>query len=168
MPQVPKATPKPVVTPTTPVANASSVAESVASGAPAAGEPVELDADGKPIKKKRVQKRTPRAMWGNRNAEGNLVTPIADGQQPVDYDRKKFLPLHKADFANTADFIEWLAVQFDQKAANLHKKAIEERSLGSVADRAKAKKLRSLHAKLAALEKELTDEGLDVAALLKD
>ena len=134
----------------------------------AASAAVEVGPDGKPVKPKRIQKRTPRAQWGERGPEGELLVPIADGQQPAGYDRKKFLPLHKADFVNNADFIEWLAQQFDLKAAALHKKAIEERSFGSAADRAKAKKLRGLHDKLAALEKELREQGLDVDALLKD
>ena len=137
-----------------------------------AGKAETKAADGE--KKARVKKeRVKRTQWGTRDADGKLTTLIPEGTKtfPEGYDPKTHLPLRKGDFQNPSDYLELTATRLEEKAKRLRKQADEERSLGSVADRKKARRFKGLAAKFKELEAEFKKSGMSedqIAAMLAD
>jgi len=87
---------------------------------------------------------------------------------PDDFDRKVHLPLRRKDFVNDAAFFDFKAAEYTEKAAEFTSKAVEWRKLGSVKDRARAKRLRNMQAQMAKLREQLEADGIDVDDLLAD
>lgn len=85
---------------------------------------------------------------------------------PMDFDFSKYRPLKKRDFAEEHMFYEHKAMELEAKAKLYREDAAESKALGSTADRAAARKLVAMTAKLDELRKGLADAGIDVDALL--
>jgi len=85
---------------------------------------------------------------------------------PEDFDRRKHIPLRKGDFKDSAMYLDWRAAQCEVDAVKFRQQATEERALGNASDRAKAKRLKSLHDRFAQLQAELAGAGVDVDAIL--
>lgn len=101
------------------------------------------------------------------------LKPDADGkatvkldEYPADWDAKVHKPLRRKDFTGDHVFLERRATELEAKAKQLRIEAEEARKLGNSADRAKAKKLRSMLDKVADLKKELEAQGIDVTSLV--
>lgn len=110
--------------------------------------------------KKVVVKRVPYRII----EEGKDAPPTLDGV-PADFDRKKHLPLKKADFTNEWAFFEYRADLAERQAKRFRKEAEQSKKLGSTKDRVKAKRLMAMLNRIAALEAELAEDGIDVDAL---
>lgn len=106
-------------------------------------------------------KRTPHPLVG---VEDETKYPFV--AVPADFSIDDHERLSKEDFVDEAGYFDYKAWEHEVRAKRLRAKAIEYRTLGSKEDRAKAKKLRSMQAKMAELEKELAEAGVDVAKLL--
>lgn len=130
-----------------------------AKNAPTAAKP----GDPAPKAKKEKVVRIPHPAI-KADAQGKGTVKLEDF--PADYDPKIHKQLRKADFVNEAPFLERRAAQLEKAAANLRAEAAQARTLGSTADRQKAKKLKSMIDKVAELRKEFEAQGLDVDALV--
>ena len=96
-------------------------------------------------------------------AEGEpLIESLEGFSVPADKN-----PPKRADFKNEWDFFELKAREADARAKKLREMAEESKAGGSVADKAKAKKLKNLTSSLGDLQSELEAEGVDVSAFLK-
>lgn len=132
--------------------------------APKKGLETKAPAEKKNRKKKEKVKRV---AWGVRDDKGKLTTKIKlvrgdDGKfKPVDgFDGKIHLPLRKNDFENPSEYMELTADRLEAKAAQLRQQAKEEATLGSVADRKKAKKFKNIAEKFNALRDEFKASGM--------
>ena len=115
----------------------------------------------KPKKAKRIAYPTLNVEEGD---NGKATTPL--DAIPEDYDSKKHLPLRRKDFSDESMWFDMKADEYDGKAAAFRKQAADWRAMGSKADRAKAKRLIAMKAKMAELEAALKAEGIDTDALL--
>jgi hypothetical protein len=96
-------------------------------------------------------------------------TPIPDGgfkEMPAAFDPKLHTPLKRKDFADESLWFEMKATEHEAKAAAYKKQAADYRKLGSVADRAKAKRLIQMQSKMAELTEQLKSQGVDVDEIL--
>lgn len=115
---------------------------------------------GEGKKKNRVKKeKTKRVAWGERNDKGQLVNKI-EGTVVEGWDPKIHLPLRKNDFKNPVDYLNLTADRLEAKVKKLREQAVEEASLGSVADRKKAKKFKNIAEKFNALREEFKASGM--------
>jgi len=89
-------------------------------------------------------------------------TSVPDG-----YDFAAHKSLKKRDFAAEWLYLEFRAKDMDYRAEKFRKQAEASKKLGSVADRAKAKRLVRLQDKMEELKKQLQEQGVDVDSLLK-
>lgn len=105
--------------------------------------------------KKEKPKRTPY------RAEGAAVLEAI----PADFNPRKHLPLKKADFKDEWTYFEYRAQLAEKNAASFRKQAEESKSLGSTADRVKAKRMVQMMKRMAELEAELKASGVDIDAL---
>lgn len=125
---------------------------------------------GEGKKKNREKKaKVKRVAWGKRDAEGKLENKIK-GKDVGDWNPKVHLPLRKSDFENPADYLELTADRLEVKAKKMREDAVSERSLGSVADRKKAKRFKSVAEKFNALREEFKNAGMSdeqIAAFLQ-
>lgn len=138
-------------TPPAPKANAAAKPVETKPGSPA------------PAAKKEKPKRV--AYPGlNPDAEGKTTTKLENW--PTDFDSKTHKPLRRSDFTSEAPFLDKRADQLEAAAKRLRSEAEEARKLGNTADRAKAKKLRSMIEKVEAIKAELLKQGLDPAQFL--
>jgi hypothetical protein len=113
-----------------------------------------------PAKKNRKKKeKVKRVAWGDRNEKGQLKTKIK-GKDITGWDPKVNLPLRKSDFENPADYLELTADRLEAKAKRFRELAKEEATLGSVADRKKAKKFKNIAEKFNALRDEFKASGM--------
>lgn len=87
---------------------------------------------------------------------------------PKDFDFSKNRPLRRKDFADDGKFFLYKAAECDAKAADFRKKAEEAGKLGAGKEKGKAKRLLKMQEKMAELKKQLSEQGIDVEALLKD
>jgi hypothetical protein len=111
------------------------------------------------------------------NEEGLLIAvpvTIKDGETVVysGYDVRKHKPLKKTDFASSANFLQFQAHSIRLKAERMlavakDKETKAERLLkfGDEQTRKKAAKVAKMREQLAALEKQLSEEGIDVQEL---
>jgi hypothetical protein len=94
------------------------------------------------------------------------TTPV--DKKPDDFDPKKHKPLRKIDFIDEPAFLDFRADELELKVAKLRQQASDSRKLGSVQDRARAKKLRAMMSKMDELRTQLESQGIDVDELLGD
>lgn len=85
---------------------------------------------------------------------------------PTDFDAKLHKPLKKTDFEGEWTYLEMKAVELESKAKKLRSEAETIKSLGSSADRSKAKKLLAMQERMAELMQSLRDQGIDPDAIL--
>ena len=78
-----------------------------------------------------------------------------------------YAPVKRTTFKSDELYLRHKANELRWRASGLDKKADEAKLLGSTADRAKAKRLQKMQAKMADLRAELEKQGIDVDALLK-
>lgn len=130
------------------------------TAAPVSAAPGTKDAKAKKVKKERV----PRVLYpALKDAEGKAVRLET---WPTDFDDKKHKPLRKIDFTNDAVWFEHKATEFDARAAEMRNQAELSRKLGSSTDRAKAKRFKKMQEQMAALQKDLESQGIDIPSLL--
>ena len=85
---------------------------------------------------------------------------------PTDYNAKLHKPLNRRDFVDESVFLEFKAVQLEQKAQAMREQAKDLRTLGGIKDRADAKKLLALQKRMAELTDKLRAGGkVDVDAI---
>lgn len=116
--------------------------------------------DKKAGKKDKIKKVKHPSLF---DAEG---APIKLTAVPEDHDPRLHLPLKKNDFENEWTFLEMKALAAEQTAAKLRKEAETIKSLGSSADRARAKKLLAMQERMSELMESLRAQGLDPDAIL--
>lgn len=95
--------------------------------------------------------------------------PIPEGglkAWPTDFDPKKHKPLKRKDFGDESLFLNSKADDYERRAKALREEALESTKLGGVKDKAKAKKLLSMHKKIAEMTKDMEADGVDVSQLL--
>ena len=85
---------------------------------------------------------------------------------PPDWDFDAFNPVKRKNFEKDDVFYEYKVSECEWKARKYKEKAEEARTLGSAADRGKAKRLRSMQEKMAELRAELEAQGVNVDELL--
>ncbi len=110
-------------------------------------------------KNRKKKEKVKRVAWGDRNDKGQLKTKIK-GKDTAGWDPKVNLPLRKNDFENPADYLELTADRLEAKAKHFRELAVEEKSLGSVADRKKAKKFKGIAEKFNAMREEFKAGGM--------
>ena len=130
-----------------------------AKNAPAKRETLATAPAGEGKKKREKKPKVKRVAWGERDEKGALKTKIK-GKDVGDYNPKLNLPLRRGDFENPSDYYELTADRLEAKVAQLRKQATEEKSLGSVADRKKAKRFKSLFEKFNEMSAELKEAGM--------
>lgn len=86
---------------------------------------------------------------------------------PGDYDWDKHKPFMKVDFTHEYTWFEFRAIDLERRAAKFRKDAETSRTLGSGADRLKAKTLVKLVGKVADLKLLLERKGVNVEELLE-
>lgn len=116
--------------------------------------------DNKAGKKVKVKKVPHPALL---DADG---APVKLTEIPADHDPKIHLPLKKSNFENEWTYLEMKAVAHEESAAKLRKEAETIKSLGSSADRARAKKLLAMQERMSELMESLRSQGLDPDAIL--
>jgi hypothetical protein len=102
--------------------------------------------------------------WGQRDAEGVLVTKV--DAVPEGFDATKNSPLKRADFTSFANFLDYRANDLQARADQARKMAADERSGVGKVTKAKQKKLLGLKEKYDALIAELKAAGVDTDAAL--
>jgi len=98
-----------------------------------------------------------------------IAYPVPDGglsEFPKDFDGKKHKTLKRGDFADETVWLEMKATECDKRAAAYRAEATEMKKLGTVKERAKAKRLLAMHKRMAELQEQLKKDGVDVYALL--
>lgn len=85
---------------------------------------------------------------------------------PADLNVKRHKPLMRKNFEDESMFFELKAREFDAKAADFRKQAVEYKALGGAAKSGAAKRLLAMQKRIDELKKQLTDQGLDVGAIL--
>jgi len=96
---------------------------------------------------------------------------VADGkkieslEQLRGFDPKVHRKLKDTNFSDPSLQLEWKADNYEQRAKALRVEAAQLRKLGTVQDRARAKKLIQMQAKIAELAAQLAADGVDVEAL---
>jgi len=88
--------------------------------------------------------------------------------QPEDFDFEVHKSLKKRDFTADHLFYEHKALEMDFKAKNFRAQAEEAKRLGSAKDRVSARRLLKLQDKMSEIKAQLTEQGVDVNALLRD
>lgn len=86
---------------------------------------------------------------------------------PADYSTAKFQPLEQEDFASAADYMDYKVLRLEKQVVRLREEANTLRSLGSVKDPKKAKKISKLFAEFAEM-KASSEDGVDIKAMMKD
>lgn len=124
--------------------------------APASARPGTKDDKGAKEKKQRVK-------YPGLTKDGKAVKLAAI---PDDYDPKVHKPLGRKDLEDESLWYELKARDFERKAKLMREKGEESKKLGSVADRAKAKRLLALQKRFNELKQKLTSQGMDVESLL--
>ena len=135
----------------------------MAQAAPAAPTQAKAPPSAKPGQKDEKAKKVPKEKVEK------AKYPIPEGglkEVPTDFDTKKHRPLKSKDFADESSWCELQAKHCEAKATEWRSKGEESKKLGSVKDRAKAKNLLRMQDRMAELMKELSADGVDVAALL--
>lgn len=97
------------------------------------------------------------------------VYPIPEGgleKMPDDFDPKLHKPIKRTDFKDETVWFELKAVEHDKKAVSYRAQAKMYSKLGSIKDRAKAKRLIQMQGRIAELKDELEKQGIDVDAIL--
>jgi hypothetical protein len=136
------------------------VAAAPVAPAPAGAAKPGTPAPVSPEKQKKVGRI---AYPGLLNAEGKAVALAA---VPTDWDRKVHKNLVRKNFASEDLFLDYRASMLETEAADLRKRAEVTRSLGSTAERAKAKRLMQMTKRIEELKAQLSAAGVDVSALL--
>jgi hypothetical protein len=85
---------------------------------------------------------------------------------PDDFNPKDHLPLRRRDFVDEATWFEMKADEFAAKATSFRTQASNYRKLGSLKDRARAKKLVAMQARMDELKTQLAAQGINVDELL--
>lgn len=113
----------------------------------------------------RVAKPRPKRVFypGLLDEKGEPTKKLTE--YPEDYDIRVHKGVSRKSFVNEAPFLRHQADGLVKRAEALRAEAIACEKLGNAADRAKAKKLRHMYDVMAKLEKELTEQGIDVADL---
>jgi len=86
---------------------------------------------------------------------------------PDGFDFKVHKVLKKKNFKDDAMYYDHVAAGLDWKAKLFRSKAEECRKLGSPAERAKKRQMIRLNEKMEELKAQLTEQGIDVKALLE-
>lgn len=86
---------------------------------------------------------------------------------PKGFDFKIFKSLKKKNFTTEPLYFEHRAAEMVYRQEDFLAKAEESRKYGSTADRRKKKQYIKLQAKMIELKAQLTEQGVDVVALLK-
>lgn len=127
------------------------------------------DIDGNVVataKPKRVVKPRPKkVLWGERNDDGKLVTPLDGKSLPEGFDPVKHEKLTRGDFVDGPAFYDYRALSFDAMAQGARDKAAELRS-GKPTVAAQQRKLLKLKSAYEELLAELAASGEDVSALV--
>lgn len=126
---------------------------------PTSTAPGTADEGGKKRKKKEKGEKVKREKFPGIPEDG-----LTDW--PADFDPKKHKPLRRQDFKDEAVWLDHKATQFEKAAVRMRDEAKTLRSLGTTAERGKAKKLLKITKELEDLKKTLAAKGVDVAALL--
>ncbi len=127
----------------------------------AAGFTEVAPAEVKAKKKREKKEKVARVLWGERDADGNLVTKIPAGTTVVEgFDPAKHLPLRRKDFVEPIDHLAMQIAKAEENLAKLKKEFADEQSLGSTEQRKKAKQAKSLKDRLAKITGELKDAGM--------
>lgn len=87
-------------------------------------------------------------------------------EYPADFNPKLHLPLKKKDFADSTLYYTKLADVYEARAKALREKAAEEGKLGSVKDKALAKRLIAMTKRMAEMKAAMSAEGIDVDDIL--
>ena len=101
------------------------------------------------------------ALWDGENRK-----QLTSLEQLAGFDGSVHTSIKRADFADEALYYDMRAAELDARAAGMRGKAADIRKIGNVADRARAKKLLSIARRMADLRASLTEQGVDVDALL--
>lgn len=104
-------------------------------------------------------------LVGPKDDDGNPTT-VQLKEVPKDWDPQKHKGLRRKDFADDALFFDWRADRLELQAKGYRQQAEEFRKLGSVKDRARAKKLLSMQKRIEDLKQQLAGEGVNVNELL--
>lgn len=157
-----------------PVASAAPVAEN-AAGAPPAAAPKKR---GRKAGAAKVEKTDyPGLLAVDESGNAVMIDDGAGGQVqqrnkltavPTDYDAKKYAKLKSSDFADEAVYMDFRAAEAQRLVTLFSNRARKLRTLGSVADRARANKLIKMRENMAKLAAQLKAEGVDVDALTAD
>jgi hypothetical protein len=99
------------------------------------------------------------------DAAGNRTVKLTEW--PADYSSVKHKALSPDDFEKESVYLREQAKMLRKRADQLDAQAVESDTLGSPEQRKAAKKLRSLQDQMAALEKQLIADNVDIAALRK-
>ena len=132
---------------------------------PASAKPGTQDQTGKKEKVKRTEYP---GLIGPEDPETKKPTRLKLTQVPEDFDSKLHKPLRKGDFEKEYTYLLMKADELEAKAKKLRDEAALSDKLGSSADRAKAKKLVKMQERMAELQKQLEDAGIDVESLLDE
>jgi hypothetical protein len=87
---------------------------------------------------------------------------------PEDFDDAKHKVLRRRDFTDEAIWFDLRADEYEVRAKDYRQQAVDYRKLGSVVDRAKAKRLLAMQKRMNELMEQLESQGIDVEALLGD
>lgn len=121
--------------------------------------PAAIGAPGSIIEKvKRERKPLEAYTGGERDGDGKLIAP------PTDYNHKKHARMTKKDFAKEDIYMDFCALQFENKAKRLREQAEKIRTLGTGASAQKLKTVLKLQEKLAELMATLAAEGISLPA----
>ena len=112
-----------------------------------------------------ARKLKPKPKHPSVNSKDTSVYPFTE--TPPDFDFVKQAPLKKRDFATDWQYFTHKSKDGQFKVEVWKTKAEEAKTLGSGKERAKAKRLRKMQAKMAELRAQLEAQGIDVEALLK-
>ncbi len=124
------------------------------------------DKSAKPGTKDTTAKKIEKVMYPGLKPDDDGKATVKVKGVPEDFNSKKHKPLKRRDFECESTWFELKAVELDKRAADYRKMAADIKKLGSVADRAKAKKLLAMQRKMAELQAQLKEQGIDVDELL--
>ena len=113
----------------------------------------------KPKKQVRKQIKYP----GLQDADGN---PVKLKEFPADFNLTDHKPFIRKDFEDETLWLDWRADFYEAKAKGYRDEAAMIRQYGSPEDQKAAKKLLAMQKKFAALQAQLTGDGIDVAGIL--
>lgn len=85
---------------------------------------------------------------------------------PEDFNPKKHAPLKRKKFVEDWDFFDYKTADLRRRADLYEEKAEESRRMGTGVSRKKAKRLTKMRDVMEALKKELSEQGVDVEAIL--